>query len=138
MAFSSRVITLLNPRKERLSMACLITRIENGFISANISGVMRLDDHKALQHIARQIIATGRKVRFLAILENFQGWEKGVDWSDIGFFVDHGNDIAKMAIVGDKGWREDVFAFAGKGLRATEIEYFTPDLLEEAEAWVHA
>jgi len=99
---------------------------------------MQLDDHKTLQRIARQIIAGGRKVRFLAILENFQGWQRGVDWSDIGFFVEHGNDIAKIAIIGDKAWKEDVFAFAGKGLRATEIEFFTPDLSKEAESWVLA
>jgi hypothetical protein len=98
----------------------------------------RLTDLKALQNIAGQVIARGSKVRLIAILEDFQGWEKGVDWSDIDFLVEHGNEVGKMAIVGDKNWKEEVLAFLGKGFRSTEIEFFTSDHLKEAESWVRA
>lgn len=117
-------------------MACEIIRVEDDVISARLSGIFRLADQKALQSIAGKVIAEGRKVRLIAILENFQGWEKGVDWSDIDFLVEHGGGVAKMAIVGDKRWKEEVFAFVGKGLRATEIEFFPSDLLKQAESWI--
>ncbi len=119
-------------------MACKILRIEDGLIYARLTGVMRLVDQIALQNIARQVIETGKRVRLLAVLEEFQGWHKGDDWSDVGFLVEYGDDIAKMAIVGDPDRRDEVFAFVGKGLRATEIEFFPSDRLKEAEFWVRA
>ena len=73
-----------------------------------------------------------------SIVENFQGWEKGVDWSDVDFLLAHGNDIARMAIVGDERWKVEALAFVGKGFRTTEIEFFSPSSLKEAEGWVRA
>ncbi|MHC1730299.1 MAG: STAS/SEC14 domain-containing protein [Syntrophobacteraceae bacterium] len=119
-------------------MACEIIGIEDDLVSARITGVLRLVDQQTLQNLAGQVIAKGRKVRFLAILERFEGWEKGVDWGDIGFFVEYADDIAKMAIVGDTRWKEEVFAFVGKGLRTTAVEYFPLELLEEAKTWVQS
>jgi hypothetical protein len=40
----------------------------------------------------------------LAILEDFQGWERGVDWNDLEFTISHGGEIAKIAIVGEPRW----------------------------------
>jgi len=119
-------------------MACEIIRIEDDLIFARVTGVMRLADQKTLQNIAGQVIARGGKVRLLAIFEDFHGWEKGVDWSDIDFLIEHGSEVAKMAIVGDKNWRVEIFAFVGKGVRTTEIEFFPSDRFKEAESWVRA
>lgn len=117
-------------------MPCEIIRVENDLISARVSGVMRMVEHLALQKAAVQVLARVSRIRFLAVLEDFQGWEKGVDWSDIGFMIGYGKDIVRMAIVGDAAWKDQCFAFLGKGLRPTEIEFFPPDHLEEAELWV--
>lgn len=119
-------------------MACEIIQIEDNLISARIFDIMRLVDHQALQKIAGQRISRGGKIRFLALLEGFQGWEKGVDWSDIDFLVEYGDHIVKMAIVGDAAWKEEVFAFVGKGLRTTSVEFFPLDRLEEAKSWVQS
>ncbi|MGO9373956.1 MAG: STAS/SEC14 domain-containing protein [Syntrophobacteraceae bacterium] len=119
-------------------MACEIIRIEDDLIFARVTGVMRLADQKTLQNIAGQVIARGWKVWFIAILEDFQGWKKGVDWSDIDFLVKYDADVAKMAIVGDKNWKEEVFAFVGKGFRTTEIAFFERNSLREAESWIRA
>jgi hypothetical protein len=43
-----------------------------------------------------------------------------------------------MGIVGDKNWKEEIFAFVGKGFRTTEIEFFPSDRLKEAESWIRA
>jgi hypothetical protein len=115
-----------------------IIRIDGAVLYVRISGVMKLADQQSLQNTGMKLIAQGTKVRLLVTLENFQGWEKGVDWGDIGFLMAHGDDVARMAIVGDVRWRDEVFAFAGKGLRATRIEFFPPSSLKEAEAWVLA
>ena len=35
-------------------------------------------------------------------------------------------------------WKDDAFAFLGKGLRTTQIEFFSPAALKEADSWIHA
>jgi hypothetical protein len=49
----------------------------------------------------------------------------------------HGDDIARIAIVGDPRWMDQTLAFAGKGFRATEIEFFPPSSAKEADLWIH-
>lgn len=118
-------------------MAYEIVRIDGTVLYAKISGVMKLADQESMQTAGLGVIAQGRKVRLFVTLENFQGWEKGADWGDVGFLMAHGNDIAKIAIVGDERWKEQVFAFVGKGFRHTEIEFFPSSSLKEAENWIH-
>ncbi len=119
-------------------MAYEIIRVDGAVLYVGISGVMKLADQQSMQAAGMRLIAKGVKVRLLVTLEGFQGWEKGVDWGDIGFFMAHGDDVAKMAFVGDERWKDEVFAFVGKGLRTTEIEFFPPASLQEAERWVRA
>ena len=119
-------------------MAYEIIKIDGPVLHVRIKGVMQLADQHALQAAAKKLIAQGLKPRLLVIAENFQGWEKGVDWGDMDFLMDYGDDVVKMAIVGDEKWKEQVFMFTAKGLRKTAIEYFSPTALAQAEAWVRA
>ncbi len=117
-------------------MAYEILKIDGDVICVRLSGVIHMAEQRAIQDLASELIEQGRKVRLLAVTEDFRGWDKDDDWSDIGFLLEHGDDIVKMAIVGDEQWRDDAFLFVGKGLRATEIEFFPKASLKEAEAWV--
>jgi hypothetical protein len=112
--------------------------IDNDIISVRLSGVMKSADQKKLQKVAGDLIDRGIKPRLLVMAEYFEGWEKTEEWEDIGFLVNYGNSIVKMAIVGDERWKEQVFMFTGKGLRATEIEFFPLSSSREAELWVRA
>lgn len=117
-------------------MAYDIFDISDGLICARVSDFLRVSDQEALQAAAAERIGKGRDVRLLVVLENFQGWERSEAWGDVGFLVEHADDVAKMAIVGEERWKDDVFLFLGKGLRKTEIEFFSPSAVREAEAWV--
>ena len=119
-------------------MACAITRIDDALLYVRISGIMKLADQQSLQSTGMELIARDKKVRLLVTLENFRGWEQGVDWGDIGFLLAYGNDIAKIAFVGDERWKDLAFAFVGKSLRTTEIEFFPSTSSKEAERWIHA
>jgi hypothetical protein len=120
------------------SVAYDIIRIDGAVLYVRISGVMRLADQSSLQDAGMKLMARGQKVRIHVTLEHFRGWEKGVDWGDVDFFLSHGNDVSKIALVGDERWKEQLFAFLGKGFRTTEIEMFPASSAEEAESWVHA
>jgi SpoIIAA-like len=113
-----------------------IIEIDGDLIRVCIRGVMRLSDQDAVQRAAQRLIEEGRKPRLLVTAENFSGWEKGEGWGDIGFLSLYGNEIAKIAIVGEERWREQAFLFSGKGLRTTAIEFFAPSSLPHAEKWV--
>lgn len=117
-------------------MAYELIDTADGVITIRLSGLMRFTDQLALQAHARALIAKGRQVRVLAYAEDFEGWERTDDWSDVGFLVEHGDDIVRMAIVGDERWREDVLLFVGKGFRRTAIEFFPTGREAEAEHWV--
>ena len=117
-------------------MACEIIKITDSLVHARIRDVMRGTDQKMLESVAVELIEKGKKVRLLAVLENFKGWEKGGAGADLGFMMDHYDDIVKMAIVGDERWKEETLLYVGKGLRSTEIEFFPPSSLKQAEEWV--
>jgi hypothetical protein len=119
-------------------MAHEIIRIDGAVLYIRLSGVMKLADQQSLQAAGMELIAQGRKVRLFVTLEDFEGWEKGVDWGDIGFLMAYGDEIAKMAIVGHERWKDQVFAFVGKGLRTTEIKFFPPSSMTEAGSWIQA
>ena len=76
--------------------------------------------------------------RILAILEDFTGWEQGADWNDLDFQLTHGNEIGKIAIVGDPRWEPQALAFAGAGFRRAPVKFFPSSQLEEARTWIAA
>lgn len=117
-------------------MAHEIIGMDGSVLHVRISGVMKLSDQQSLQTAGMELMAKGRKVRLLVALMDFQGWEKGVDWGDVGFLMAHGDDIEKMAFVGDERWKDQVFAFVGKGFRKTEIEFFTSSSMKQAQNWI--
>ena len=119
-------------------MAYEIIETDGEVLCVRILGLMRLADQRALETVARDLIERGKRPRLLVIAEDFQGWEKGEGWDDAGFLMDYGNKIVKIAIVGDERWEEQALLFTGKGLRATEIEFFPPSSLQEAELWVRS
>jgi hypothetical protein len=119
-------------------MACEITRIDGEIVHIKLRGTMKPADLQSIQAAGKKLIDQGIKPRLLVTLEDFQGWEKGGIWDDVGFMLTQGKNITKMAIVGDERWKEDVFAFVAKGLRPTEIEFFALSALKEAESWVQA
>ena len=84
----------------------------------------------------RAKIEVGAKPRVLAILENFEGWERGADWNDLDFMISHGDEIAKIAIVAEPRWEVEALAFAGAGVRRSPVKFFPPDELAAARAWL--
>ena len=50
--------------------------------------------------------------------------------------VAYGDRIRRIAIVGDARWQDEALAFVGQGFRVTDVRYFVPAALEEANAWI--
>ena len=105
-------------------------------LQIRIRGMLKKADYDRIIQIAKEAIAREGKIRALAILEGFEGWERHEEWGDVSFMIGQGQHIEKMAIVGDEKWRDDALGFTAKGFRPTAIEFFVALRLNEARAWL--
>ena len=108
----------------------------DGIWVLRMSGLLKQSEFVAKQKSIAARIDIGNKPRILAILENFAGWERGVDWNDLDFLLSHSGEIAKIAIVGERRWEVLALAFAGAGVRRAPVKFFEPDELTSARAWL--
>jgi hypothetical protein len=101
-----------------------------------ISGLLLRSEFGSVQDKAAIEIEAGIKPRILAIAENFQGFERGADWGDLGFLFSHSNEIARIAIVGEPRWETQALAFAGAGFRRAPVQFFPTGQEAQARAWL--
>jgi hypothetical protein len=100
------------------------------------SGLLGQSEFTAEQGILAGKMDAGVKPRILAILDNFEGWERGKDWDDLDYLFAHSNDVAKIAIVAEPKWETQALAFAGAGMRRAPVKVFPPGEVEQARAWL--
>ncbi|MCE9613674.1 MAG: STAS/SEC14 domain-containing protein [Lentisphaerae bacterium] len=104
-----------------------------------VSGVLNKATMDNIQAVAaRDIEAGAGDLRLLLMLDKFLGWKRGDNWGDIEFFARYGDQIAKIAVVGDARWEAETLAFLAAGRRKGEVKCFTPDQEAAARAWVKA
>ncbi len=108
----------------------------NGILTLKVSGTLTQSELAGLQTAAAEIIGKGGRWRVLVLTENFAGWERGGTWDDFSIQSEYDAGIDKMAIVGERKWQDLALLFTAKGLRAFPIEYFEPEQLEAARAWL--
>ena len=101
-----------------------------------VSGTLTRAEFAAAQATVAQKIEAGAKPRVLAILDHFEGWERGADWNDLDFLFSHSGSIAKIAVVVDPRWEVHALAFAGAGVRRAPVKLFPPDELANARQWL--
>ena len=105
-------------------------------ITAKISGELAKSEVGEMQATALQAIRRCGKISALFILENFLGWKSGDQCGDVTFMSEHDQEIARIAVVGEEGWRDMICAFLAKGFRQAEVEYFPPSELAKARSWL--
>src|SRR4051794_21278063 len=101
-----------------------------------LSGTLLRSEFGNAQDAAAIAIDAGVKPRILAILERFEGFERGADWGDLEFLFSHSNEIAKIAIVGESRWEPEALAFAGAGFRRAPVKFFPSGQESQARAWL--
>ncbi|MFL6590500.1 MAG: STAS/SEC14 domain-containing protein [Chthoniobacterales bacterium] len=108
----------------------------NDVCELRVSGLLKRSEFAKQQELMAQKIDAGAKPRLLVILDNFEGWERRVDWNDLDFLLAHSGEIARIAIVAEPRWEAHALAFAGGGVRRAPVQLFLPNQLEEARTWV--
>lgn len=101
-----------------------------------VSGVLKKAELDSAQAAAREEIARAGRIKVLLLLEDFQGWEKGADWGNMTFAATHGDEIDRIAIVGDPKWSAEALMFVGAGIRRTAVKFFVTGEAARARAWL--
>jgi len=108
----------------------------DGICVLRISGKLKRSEFGEAQEAIARTIGAGSKPRLLAILDEFEGWERGADWNDLDFLFSHSQEIARIAIVVDPRWEVPALAFAGAGVRRAPVKLFPPNELARARDWL--
>ena len=101
-----------------------------------IRGTLRKSDFaRGQDDLAAEIRQQGR-VSLLILLSAFEGWAPDAGWNDLSFYIEHGDDIDRIAIVGDEKWRSHALMFSAAGLRRAPVEFFPETALATARTWL--
>lgn len=118
-------------------MGATLHQDRNGLLVVRITGALRKEELDAVQAAGIKTLRSEENARVLVIVEeDFRGWVGNEVWHDLTFFVEHGDRIEKIAIVGDAQWETGMLMFTGAGFRRAPVKYFTPDHLTEARDWL--
>jgi hypothetical protein len=101
-----------------------------------IQGMLRQSE---MQQCQKQLVDEMHRlgtVRLLFVLDDFKGWAAQDNWNDLSFYVQHGDAIERIAIVGEERWRDHSLMFAAADLRKAPVEYFVRGALAQARAWL--
>jgi len=124
-------------RKPVLPVAATMKKEPGNIYVLRINGVLNKTTVDRIQTVAAQEIEQGTKnLKLLVILSGFEGWSSGDSWGDIDFFARYGNDIVKIAAVGEAKWREQMLLFMFDGRRRGEVRYFASDEEPLARIWL--
>lgn len=107
-------------------------------LTIKVSGKLTSEELAASQRVAGELIKKMGTARLLIIVDDFQGMEKGGDWGDVSFQMEHDDFIERIAVVSEPQWKQSAMLFTGKGIRRVAIEHFLPAQIDEAQAWVKA
>src|SRR5262245_42976896 len=67
----------------------------------DITGLLERDDFSRCEAELKRELARVGSARLLCVLKDFQGWEPHADWNNLAFYVQHGDAIKRIAIVGE-------------------------------------
>ncbi|MFN2138147.1 MAG: STAS/SEC14 domain-containing protein [Candidatus Promineifilaceae bacterium] len=106
-------------------------------VGYKVVGKVTADDYKQLVPDVQALTDKYDQVGVLIDLQEFAGEDVGAWLSDLKFGHKFHDKIAKMAIVGDKGWERWLAALADP-FYAKDAQYFHSADLEKAWAWLVA
>src|SRR5687767_2957812 len=112
-----------------------LIELSRNVIMVIVSGQLSQSELAEAQQGTAKVIAKLDRVRIVVIAEDFEGWQKGDGWNDMSFQMENDAKIERMALVGEKKWKELILAFVGQGLREFPIEYFDRGEMAKARAW---
>ena len=119
-------------------MGATIRQQQGDVYVMRITGLLKKSELDALQAAAAKALDGDPLLhaKLLILLEEFEGWERNPDWGDMSFYIEHGDKITKIAIVGNPKWETEFKMFLGAGFRPAPVRFFPSDQLQQAHTWL--
>lgn len=104
-------------------------------LHVRLNGKLTNADYQTFVPELEELITRHGSLRLLVEMTDFHGWNAGALWDDLKVYVKHGNEIERLAIVGEKAWQEWMARMA-KPFLQSEVRYFDQAHAGEARRWV--
>jgi len=118
------------------AMSVTLRRDGGDLFRLDVQGSVRRAELERARDELGIVIGPDGSARLLVVLEGFTGWAKEDDWSGLDFLTPYGDQIARMAIVGDPAWRDEMLLFVAAGLRRAPVEFFPAGAVDSARTWL--
>lgn len=111
-----------------------ILRDEGNFVALKLVGKLHDADYKEFVPVIEASAEKG-KLHLLVDMTEFHGWDAPALWDDIQLDAKFGNQIERLAFIGNKEWQAWMAKICKPFTRAT-IQYFDANDAKDAWAWV--
>ncbi len=119
-------------------MGLAFDRTEGNVVVVRASGRLTDDDHAAFVRRMEELIGRWGRLRMLFLMEDgFHGWGLGSAWDELRFQLKHGDDLKKVAVVGEKHWEKWATSLS-RFFTGTDVRFFDREAAAEARAWIEA
>lgn len=112
-----------------------ISHEQENIVRVEVSGTLTGEDYQKLIPAWEAAIARFGKIRLLFIMRDFHGWQPGAAWDDFRFDRQHGPNVQKVGMVGEKKWQEWISKL-GALFAGTTVRYFDIADLDKAKRWI--
>jgi hypothetical protein len=120
--------------QEKPMITCL-TDPTHGVVELTVEGGITRPDYDRVVAEMEGVIARSGKLRLIEIIRDVGAIDSSIWWRDVKWAYHHMKDVARCAVVTDKGWIGSVTR-AVAALIPAEIRVFPIAELEAARAWV--
>jgi stage II sporulation SpoAA-like protein len=117
-------------------MGVTVEREEGSVRILRVAGMLKKAEFDAVLTAEAKQWEPQTRVKVLVLAEGFQGWERNEGWGDLSFFLKYGDQIDKIAIVGDPKWEDDLLMFAAAGFRRAPVKFFPTGQTASARGWL--
>ncbi len=104
-------------------------------LEVTIDGKLIPEDYTRLIPLMEDLIERHKKLDLLVVLRDFDGWMGGARWDDVAPSSKRFDNVAKLAIVGDKASEAGLANFR-KPFAKAETRFFSSKSLAAARGWV--
>jgi len=109
--------------------------ISEKVLHVRLNGRLTDADYQAFVPEVEKLIARHGSLRLLVEMTDFHGWEVGALWDDFKVYFKHGNEIERLAFVGEKSWQAWMTRLA-RPLLHGDVRYFEQSNASEARRWI--
>jgi hypothetical protein len=104
-------------------------------IGFRLSGEVTAEDVQEMERIVQEACEKFGKIRMLVELAELEVDDPTAYWDTFKIAREHGEDVERVAIVGDKAWEKSWIGIGGMWVES-DVRYFDHGQLEDAWDWI--